>query len=417
MGLVSGRIRAQGQLVGEHGGSMARRRYQRGQLFLRGKKIRVWVGRWREDELTPDGAARRVFRSEVLGTLAAYPTKSLAKRALADRLATVNDPRYRARPTATFAEFAPRWEAKVATQFKPSTQAAIRSHLRLHLVPFFGKRCMKDIQPELVQGFISQSKASPKTRRNLVMTLRMMWKSARAWGYVLHDPFDGLVLPKARKARSVFFTLEEVQRILAEAQEPSRMLYWLAAETGMRAGELCGLTVDDLDFGRQLLHVRQSAWHGKLQTPKTENSLRTFALSAELAEHLKGFLLQWRPNPARLLFSTRNGTPWDGNMLVKRKLHPLLDRLGIQRCGLHAFRHANETLMDRLGAPLKVRQERLGHSDPRLTLGVYTHVASGDDSRVASELGRLLSARILHPLAPKSESGGLVVMRQPALIQ
>jgi len=276
---------------------------------------------------------------------------------------------------------------------------------------------MKDIQPELVQGFISQSKASPKTRRNLVMTLRMMWKSARAWGYVLHDPFDGLVLPKARKARSVFFTLEEVQRILAEAQEPSRMLYWLAAETGMRAGELCGLTVDDLDFGRQLLHVRQSAWHGKLQTPKTENSLRTFALSAELAEHLKGFLLQWRPNPARLLFSTRNGTPWDGNMLVKRKLHPLLDRLGIQRCGLHAFRHANETLMDRLGAPLKVRQERLGHSDPRLTLGVYTHVASGDDSRVASELGRLLSARVLHPLAPKSESGGLVVMRQPALIQ
>jgi len=396
---------------------MARRRYQRGQLFLRGKKIRVWVARWREDELTPDGAARRVFRSEVLGTLAEYATKSLAKRALADRLVIVNDPRYRARPTATLAEFAPRWEAKVATQFKPSTQAAIRSHLRLHLVPFFGKRCMKDIHPELVQGFISQSKASPKTRRNLVMTLRMMWKSARAWGYVVHDPFEDLVLPKARKARPVFFTLEEVQRILAEAQGPYRTLYWLAAETGMRAGELCGLTVDDLDFGRQLLYVRQSAWRGKLQAPKTENSIRTFALSAELAEHLKAFVLQWRPNPERLLFSSRNGTPWDANMIVKRKLHPLLDKLGIQRCGLHAFRHANETLMDRIGVPLKVRQERLGHSDPRLTLGVYTHVASEDDCRIASELGKVLPARILHPLAPKSESGGLVVMRQPELIQ
>jgi len=70
-----------------------------------------------------------------------------------------------------------------------------------------------------------------------------------------------------------------------------------------------------------------------------------------------------------------------------------------------------------MAAPLKVRQERLGHSDPRLTLGVYTHVASEDDSRVASELGKVLSARILHPLALKSESGGLVVMRQPELIQ
>jgi integrase len=215
----------------------------------------------------------------------------------------------------------------------------------------------------------------------------------------------------------MFFTLDEVQRILAQAEEPYRTFYWLAAETGMRAGELCGSTVDDLDLERRLLYVRQSSWRGKLQSPKTENSIRVFALSAELLEHLKGYLLHWRPNAARLLFATRNGTPWDANILVKRKLRPLLVGLGIERCGLHAFRHTNETLMDRIGAPLKVRQERLGHSDPRLTLEVYTHVASEDDSRVASELGKVLSARILHPLAPKSEMGGLVVMRQPELIQ
>jgi integrase len=67
--------------------------------------------------------------------------------------------------------------------------------------------------------------------------------------------------------------------------------------------------------------------------------------------------------------------------VVKRKLYPsaLLDSLGIPRGGLHAFRHTNSTLMDRLGVPPKVRQQRLGHSDPSLTLGVYTHVASEDD--------------------------------------
>jgi len=396
---------------------MARRRYQKGQLFLRGKRNRVWVGRWREDEILPDGRIRRPFRSEVMGTLADYPTRRLARRALDERLSLVNDPRYRARPTATFAEFAPRWESNLVTQLKPSTQAAIRSHLRLHLVPYFGHCSMKDIQPELVQEFVSRSKGSPKTRRNLVMTLRMMWKSARAWGYVLHDAFEGLRLPKVQRPRRMFFTLDEVQRILAQAEEPYRTFYWLAAETGMRAGELCGSTVDDLDLERRLLYVRQSSWRGKLQSPKTENSIRVFALSAELLEHLKGYLLHWRPNAARLLFATRNGTPWDANILVKRKLRPLLVGLGIERCGLHAFRHTNETLMDRIGAPLKVRQERLGHSDPRLTLEVYTHVASEDDSRVASELGKVLSARILHPLAPKSEMGGLVVMRQPELIQ
>jgi hypothetical protein len=60
-----------------------------------------------------------------------------------------------------------------------------------------------------------------------------------------------------------------------------------------------------------------------------------------------------------LLFATRNGTPWDANLLVKRKLYPLVDFLGIERGGLHAFRHTNSTLMDRLGVPLKVRQQRL----------------------------------------------------------
>jgi integrase len=112
------------------------------------------------------------------------------------------------------------------------------------------------------------------------------------------------------------------------------------------------------------------------------------------------FLKRWRPNECRLLFATRNGTPWDANLLVKRRLYPLLDSLGIGRGGLHAFRHANSTFMDQLGVPLKVRQQRLRHSDASLTLGVYTHVASEDDARFAEQLDR-----ILRPNAPKNSNG------------
>jgi integrase len=193
--------------------------------------------------------------------------------------------------------------------------------------------------------------------------------------------------------------------------EPLRTFYWVAAETGLRAGELCGLRIDDLDLERCLLHVKQSAWRGSLQLPKTENAVRSFAISLELASHVRDFLTRWRPNNGRLIFATCNGTPWDANLLVKRKLQPLLRTLGIRRCGLHAFRHANETMMDRLGVPLKVRQQRLGHSDPRLTLGVYTHVVSEDDAKIASQLGR-----ILHPFSPTEKGKGLARIEQ-ALVQ
>ncbi len=213
-----------------------------------------------------------------------------------------------------------------------------------------------------------------------------------AWQYVSHNALDGVVLPKPRKALRPSFTKEQIVKILAVAPEPYRTFYWLAAETGMRAGELCGLRVDDIDFKRGLVNVRQSAWHGKLQEPKTENAVRTFAVSTRLLNHLRGILQAWRPNPRQLVFATRNGTPWDANLLVKRKFRPMLRQLEIQECGLHAFRHANASLMDELSVPMKVRQQRLGHSDPRLTMNTYTHMASRDDERTAEQLGEILDA-------------------------
>jgi integrase len=407
---VSGSIPLRGQRIGERGGNLARRRFQKGRVFLRGKKNPAWVGRWREDVIE-NGDTRRIERSEVLGSKLDYPTKRLALRELEKRLSVVNDPRYRARPTATFAEFASRWESLVLTQHKPSTQVTIRSHLRKHLIPFFGRWQMREIGPEEVQRFVSSVKVSAKTAKNLFATMQMLWKSARAWGYVAHDAVSSVVLPKRHRVARRFFSVEEVQRILAAASEPRHTFYWLAVETGLRAGELCGLRVNDFDLERGLVSVRQSVWRGKFQSPKSESAVRCFALSPRLLAHIADCLKRWKPNEARVFFATRNGTPWDANLLVKRKLYPLLDSLGIARGGLHAFRHTNCTLMDRLGVPLKLRQQRLGHSDSSLTLDVYTHVASEDDVRFAEQLDV-----ILRPNAPKKKKPESAVVANSGFI-
>ena len=259
---------------------------------------------------------------------------------------------------------------------------------------------LRDIGPEEVQRFISSVKASPKTKKNIFATFQMVWKSARSWGYVAHDATSGVALPKRGRVARRFFSVLEVQRTLEAAPEPYRTLYRLAVETGMRAGELCGLRICDIDFHGSALSVFQSAWRGKIQSPKSESAVRCFALSPGLLAHLTEYCKAWQPNEKGLLFATRNGTPWDANLLVKRKLYPLLDSLGIERGGLHAFRHTNSTLMDQLGAPFKVRQQRLGHSDVTLTLNAYTHVVSEDDVRLAAQLDG-----ILHPIAPKKENG------------
>jgi Phage integrase, N-terminal SAM-like domain len=185
---VASTLRAEGYAANEQGESLARRRYQRGTLILNEKRDEhdrvdkersFWIGRWREDEIR-EGTVRRVRKWEELGTLASLPSRRLALRELEKRISSINDPGYRARPVATFAHFSERWESIVLVQHKPSTQATIRSHIKKYLVPFFGNLQLRDVRSENVQRFIASVEASPKTVRNIFITLRLMWKSARS---------------------------------------------------------------------------------------------------------------------------------------------------------------------------------------------------------------------------------------------
>jgi integrase len=394
---------------------MARRRFQNGQLLLKGK---TWYGRWREDVLV-DGVVRRVRRKAAIGTKSDYPTRPLASRAFAERIAHVNKISYRPMPTAKLRDFAQSWEAKVLSQYGRSTAINYRTHIRKHIVPFFGEYAMKDVTPELVQQFVSGLTLSPKTARNIVVTLQAMWATAKAWGYVTHSVTEGVVFAKRKRRQRFFASQTLIQRIVTAAEEPYRTFYGLAAETGLRPGELCGLTVDDLDLQRGTLQVRQSAWHGKLGDPKTEDSIRVVELSPQACSHLKGFLASWRPNELQLLFATRNGTPWDQNIILKRKFKPLLKTLGItlpRGDGFYIFRHGNATLMSSFGAPQKLRQERLGHADGSpITESVYTHVISEDGKRVAAQLGDAVWG-ILDPIGPKNENGSGVESPKPLFL-
>jgi integrase len=411
---VTATIRGQGQWVnGPKEDSMARRRYQKGSLLPKGGTPAngLWIGRWREDVIQADGTITRPYKWEVLGTIRDYPTRKLALRALEARLSTINSPTYRARPTASFAEFANRWDATVLSQHKPSTQSSIRSQLRKWLLPQLGNCALKDLDGQRLQAFVSGCHCNPKTIRNLVATLRMMWHSARAWGYVAHNPFDALVLPKRGLIQTFTVSLDEAQRLIRSANEPYKTFYSILAETGIRGGEICALRVSDLDLENAVIHVRQSVWHGKIQTVKSRKGNRRFPISAQLVEHLRTYLRTWRPNSLRLLFTTQNGTPWDHALVRKRKFHPLLKKLGIPQCGFHAFRHGNATLLDQIGAPMAVRLNRLGHAEAQTTMG-YTHAVTADERRIADELGKILHVTARNEQEVSEEQNALTLSIQ-----
>src|ERR1019366_2284400 len=140
------------EVNGQIGKSMARRRYQRGQLSsIEGN----WIARWREDIIARNGEVRRVRRKETIGTVKEYPTKRLAQRELDRRLKEVNAEDYKPRPQATFAEFAERWMESVMQQHKPSSLSSEKSDLNRALVHHFEPKSLKDITAESVQVFVT----------------------------------------------------------------------------------------------------------------------------------------------------------------------------------------------------------------------------------------------------------------------
>lgn len=359
---------------------MARRRYQGGCSYRRGD---WWYARWREDVINAEGKLERLLRCEKWA-VSEYPTKRLVQRELQRILAEVNARSYRAKPQTHFEVFAEKWKTSVLPNLKPSTQSAIRSQLRKWLVPSFGRLPLTHLTGEVIQKFASTAPTSPKTVRNLISTMRIMWNTARAWKLVEGDPFEDLRLPVRQKPQPRFFTADEMRRIIEAAQEPYKTFFWLAAETGMRAGELCALRWEDVDVEKGIVQVRCSAWRGRIGSPKTETGQRTFAISSRLSQ-----CLAERHVAGGLLFHCSTGTPWDANLLVKRKLRPILRELDLELGGMHAFRHGNASVMDQANVPMKVRQARLGHADSEMTAH-YTHVISLDDRNAAQALEKAL---------------------------
>jgi integrase len=365
-------------------GSMARKRYQKGWVYLDGVK---WKGRYRDDVITEQGTKR--IRREVILGFKRDMTKPLAERRMEVVLAKINGFDYRPERVATFGEFLERWKAEVLTKQQPSSARAVNSHLRCYIVPQLSNLRLEQFGVENQQSFVSrifEKGVSRKTVLNVLGTLSSILSTARDWGYNcgainLHKL---RLPPRGARHEAANFTLDQLQRILALAEEPWHTMFCILTMDGLRAGEVLGLQWRDIDFERQLLHIRRSAWYGKIQAAKSQASETILPIPAALTSILKEYRAQWKPNTEGFLFVTRNGRPPSSNKVVEYHLWAVLDALGIPRCGLHAFRHTHTAMLLDSGATPKVVQRQLRHADARTTLEIYGHVV-GDAHREAVE--------------------------------
>lgn len=128
---------------------------------------------------------------------------------------------------------------------------------------------------------------------------------------------------------------------VVNAEGRNKMVFHLAASTGMRADELFGLKVGDIDFQRRLIRVVRSIWMGKEVPTKTRKGYREIFIDENTVQALQKYLVG---RTMGLVFPSKTGTPLRDRDIVFDVLYPLCDRLGIKRGGMHAFRHGRVSL-------------------------------------------------------------------------
>jgi integrase len=200
-------------------------------------------------------------------------------------------------------------------------------------------------------------------------------------------------------------TLDESFRLLdaiTAAGDRLEALYVVALATGLRQGELLGLTWDDVDLDQGVLQLRRQLQrvdgHLVLVELKSEASKGTATLTGDAIEALKAHEARQRLeklaerkrwHESHLVFTTPIGTPLEGTNVTKA-FQKHLKAAGISRRRFHDLRHTTPTLMRKQGVDMKVLQKILRHSSYKLTADTYGHVLPELQRDAAEKLQALL---------------------------
>jgi integrase len=377
---------------------MARRRYQTGCLLIRGKKRRngkrrkVWVARWREDVIRPDGSMGRVMRSEVLGPVSELP-KCDARKLMKTRLRSINRGTHKASSSITFREFALElWEPAILPTLKHTTQRDYRSLLRRHLLPEFGKVRLHDLQRADVQLFLSRKgqQLFTSTVHHLRVLLSQILGEATVWGHLGENVAQGTRLPRSgRSVERRYLTAEQTEQLILSLSEPARSPTLVVALTGLRRGEVFGLRWRWVDFERRLLHIRERIYEGVYDTPKGRPQsipISDLVYSVLWTRHTSSAYT----TPDDLVFCREDGRPLNPRILLEEHIYRTCAQLGLPRVGWHELRHTFCTHLDRSGVSPKTMQSLLRHSKVETTLNVYTHAGLEEQRKAVAKLERVL---------------------------
>lgn len=289
----------------------------------------------------------------------------------------------------TLQAYAERWRRRQI--HAETTISTVEGALRNHIYPTLGGMRLDSITPADVQTLVRRwsDEAAATTVENRYLVLAMVLRSAVTEKVIPVSPCVKITLPKPLpKSALVPISTADVLALREALPARYRALVTVGAGTGMRRGELLGLTLDRVaqEFGTIRVD-RQLSRKGTGNTvvfgpPKTEAALRTIPVADVVLEAIAGHVEEFGTHESGLVFTSTIGTP-----LRTSTLWTAWDRAAKAArvdATPHDLRHYFASVQIAGGTSIKALQALLGHKSAMETWDTYGHLMGDEDDRSRS---------------------------------
>ncbi len=302
------------------------------------------------------------------------------------------------------------WLKDYTLNLKPATRSAYEEHVRVHLKPYLGEVRLTRLAPHMVQALYNrlliEKQLSPKTIYNIHGAFHRAMEQAKVLGFLRTNPLDGVVLPRVEKKQVNTVTDDAMVAFLQAIQgDPYELVLFVTAFTGMRQGEVLGLTWDCVDFEHGTLLINKQ--HNKVKGEKEHRfsslkneKIRVLTAASDVMDALrrqKQLQAQWAVaagvlwnNYDNLVFTTETGR-YINNKTLYMNFKRIMKKIGLENVRFHDLRHTYAVNSLRAGDDIKTVQENLGHATAGFTLSTYAHSTPGMKRESAKRMEGLIA--------------------------
>lgn len=245
---------------------------------------------------------------------------------------------------------------------------------------------------------------------NLYITcLKRVLTTAYEWNLINYDLAKTLKKQKTSKKIEKYWSFDECMSFLSDIKDdPYYLVYLLTIFTGMRRGEVLGLSEKYCDFENNLINVKQQVVADKdtgkvyiSEILKTDSSYRIIDVPDDIMKQLKHYILDRKKKflalgiqqKEDLIFLTQDGNMISPNYL-SRRFKEACEKYGYRNITFHGLRHSHATILAELKGNVHAIADRLGHSKISTTNEMYIHLTEKMKSSLTSDLEKLLQSKM-----------------------